>query len=38
MADAALEGRAQVIGEIVGGEEFVEIEEEEEEEGGVAAE
>jgi small subunit ribosomal protein S2 len=37
MADAALEGRAQVIGEIVGGEEFVEIEEEEEE-GGVAAE
>ena len=38
MADAALEGRAQVVGEIVGGEEFVEIEEEEEEEGGVAAE
>ncbi|MDZ7594376.1 MAG: 30S ribosomal protein S2 [Thiobacillus sp.] len=38
MADAALEGRAQVIGEIVGGEEFVEIDEEEEEEGGVAAE
>lgn len=37
MADAALEGRAQVIGEIVGGEEFVEIEEEEEE-GSVAAE
>ncbi len=37
MADAALEGRAQVIGEIVGGEEFVEVEEEEEE-GGVAAE
>jgi small subunit ribosomal protein S2 len=36
MADAALEGRAQVIGEIVGGEEFVEIEEEEED--GVAAE
>ena len=34
MADAALEGRAQVISEIVGGEEFVEIEEE----GGVAAE
>ena len=38
MADAALEGRAQVIGEIVGGEEFVEVEEEDEEEGGVAAE
>jgi len=38
VADAALEGRAQVIGEIVGGEEFVEIEEDEEEEGGVAAE
>jgi small subunit ribosomal protein S2 len=35
MADAALEGRAQVITEIVGGEEFVEVEEEEE--GGVAA-
>ncbi|HEY9098430.1 MAG TPA: 30S ribosomal protein S2 [Thiobacillus sp.] len=35
MADAALEGRAQVISEIVGGEEFVEVEEEE---GGVAAE
>ncbi|MCA1979801.1 MAG: 30S ribosomal protein S2 [Thiobacillus sp.] len=34
MADAVLEGRAQVIGEIVGGEEFIEIEEE----GGVAAE
>ncbi len=34
MADAVLEGRAQVISEIVGGEEFVEIEEE----GGVAAE
>jgi small subunit ribosomal protein S2 len=34
MADAALEGRAQVISEIVGGEEFVEVEEE----GGVAAE
>ena len=33
MADAALEGRAQVISEIVGGEEFVEVEEE----GGVAA-
>ena len=35
MADAALEGRAQVISEIVGGEEFVEVEEEE---GDVAAE
>jgi small subunit ribosomal protein S2 len=35
MADAALEGRAQVISEIVGGEEFVEVEEEE---GGAAAE
>jgi small subunit ribosomal protein S2 len=35
MADAALEGRSQVISEIVGGEEFVEVEEEE---GGVAAE
>jgi small subunit ribosomal protein S2 len=35
MADAALEGRAQVISEIVGGEEFVEVDEEE---GGVAAE
>ncbi len=34
MADAALEGRAQVISEIVGGEEFVEVEEE----GGIAAE
>src|SRR5512143_4377415 len=34
MADAALEGRAQVISEIVGGEEFVEVEEE----GGAAAE
>jgi small subunit ribosomal protein S2 len=34
MADAALEGRAQVVSEIVGGEEFVEVEEE----GGVAAE
>jgi small subunit ribosomal protein S2 len=34
MADAALEGRAQVISEITGGEEFVEVEEE----GGVAAE
>jgi small subunit ribosomal protein S2 len=34
MADAVLEGRAQVISEIVGGEEFVEVEEE----GGVAAE
>ena len=34
VADAVLEGRAQVISEIVGGEEFVEIEEE----GGVAAE
>ena len=37
MADAALEGRAQVISEIVGGEEFVEVEEEEEE-GAPAAE
>lgn len=36
MADAALEGRAQVVSEIVGGEEFIEVEEEEE--GGVAAE
>ncbi len=35
MADAALEGRAQVISEIIGGEEFVEVEEEE---GDVAAE
>jgi small subunit ribosomal protein S2 len=35
MADAALEGRAQVITDIVGGEEFVEVEEEE---GDVAAE
>ena len=34
IADAALEGRAQVISDIVGGEEFVEVEEE----GGVAAE
>ena len=34
MADAALEGRAQVLSEIVGGEEFIEVEEE----GGVAAE
>ncbi|MDT3707686.1 MAG: 30S ribosomal protein S2 [Thiobacillus sp.] len=34
MADAVLEGRAQVISEITGGEEFVEVEEE----GGVAAE
>jgi len=34
IADAALEGRAQVISEIIGGEEFVEVEEE----GGVAAE
>lgn len=34
VADAALEGRAQVISEIVGGEEFVEVEEE----GDVAAE
>jgi small subunit ribosomal protein S2 len=33
MADAALEGRAQVISEIVGGEEFIEVEEE----GDVAA-
>ena len=37
MADAALEGRAQVISELVGGEEFIEVDEEEEE-GGVAAE
>jgi len=36
MADAALEGRAQVLSEIVGGEEFIEVEEDEE--GGVAAE
>jgi small subunit ribosomal protein S2 len=36
MADAVLEGRAQVVSEIVGGEEFVEVEEDEE--GGVAAE
>ncbi|KVW93374.1 30S ribosomal protein S2 [Thiobacillus denitrificans] len=36
IADAALEGRAQVVSEIVGGEEFIEVEEEEE--GGVAAE
>jgi small subunit ribosomal protein S2 len=28
MADAALEGRAQVVSEIVGGEEFIEVEEE----------
>jgi small subunit ribosomal protein S2 len=35
IADAVLEGRAQVISEIIGGEEFVEVEEEE---GGVAAE
>jgi small subunit ribosomal protein S2 len=35
IADAALEGRSQVISEIVGGEEFIEVEEEE---GGVAAE
>ena len=34
MADAALEGRAQVLSELVGGEEFIEVEEE----GGVAAE
>ncbi|MEQ1662200.1 MAG: 30S ribosomal protein S2 [Thiobacillus sp.] len=34
MADAALEGRAQVISDIVGGEEFIEVEEE----GDVAAE
>ena len=33
VADAALEGRSQVVSEIVGGEEFVEVEE-----GGVAAE
>jgi len=39
MADAVLEGRAQVIGEMLGGEEFVEVEEEiVEEGGGVAAE
>jgi small subunit ribosomal protein S2 len=38
MADAALEGRAQVISEIVGGEEFIEMEEEEEEQGAPAAE
>ncbi|MDP2109315.1 MAG: 30S ribosomal protein S2 [Thiobacillus sp.] len=37
MADAALEGRAQVISELVGGEEFVEVEEEMEE-GAPAAE
>src|SRR4030066_418829 len=37
MADAALEGRAPVIREIVGGEEFVEMEEEEEQ-GAPAAE
>ena len=36
MADAALEGRAQVLSELVGGEEFIEVEEDEE--GGVAAE
>jgi small subunit ribosomal protein S2 len=35
IADAVLEGRAQVISEIIGGEEFVEVDEEE---GGVAAE
>jgi small subunit ribosomal protein S2 len=34
MADAALEGRAQILGEITGGEEFIEVEEE----GDVAAE
>ncbi len=38
MADAALEGRAQVVSEIVGGEEFIEVEEEEMEEGAPAAE
>ena len=38
MADAALEGRAQVISELVGGEEFIEVEEEEMEEGAPAAE
>lgn len=38
MADAALEGRAQVISELVGGEEFIEVEEEETEEGAPAAE
>jgi small subunit ribosomal protein S2 len=37
MADAALEGRAQVISELVGGEEFIEVEEEMEE-GAPAAE
>ena len=35
MADAVLEGRAQVVGEMMGGEEFIEVEEEE---GSVAAE
>jgi len=35
MADAVLEGRAHVIGDMLGGEEFVEVEEDE---GGVAAE
>jgi small subunit ribosomal protein S2 len=38
MADAALEGRAQVVSELVGGEEFIEVEEEEMEEGAPAAE
>ena len=38
MADAALEGRAQVISEIVGGEEFIEMEGDEVEEGAPAAE
>jgi len=38
MADAALEGRAQVVSELVGGEEFIEVEEEVEEEGAPAAE
>lgn len=37
MADAALEGRAQVISDIVGGEEFIEVEDEVEE-GAPAAE
>ncbi|MCD6706458.1 MAG: 30S ribosomal protein S2 [Thiobacillus sp.] len=38
MADAALEGRAQIVSELVGGEEFIEVEEEEMEEGAPAAE
>ncbi|HUX31709.1 MAG TPA: 30S ribosomal protein S2 [Thiobacillus sp.] len=36
MADAALEGRAQVVSEIVGGEEFIEMEEEMEEDAPAA--